>query len=338
MDRAEFLNDRRFLLDAILEAGFEFVELSLLLVEVLDEAATAFLHLVETALEADPVRRLVPLTVLDLVVGHGVLRVPHVVRNELLDLVLPRNFQIVVVDRFDFSHQALHVLDQNVVASDEDTLLSATTRADSISNACRCRLHGGLRVRLGGGASVRGHGGVLDARHGLGGLGLARIHDVLVSSGVLARASDWARLLCLLHIFLLFFFLELGLVLLLLLVLLVRRQRHVHLHLDLGSRARCDRRPQDFVREEHFVQHLVVWARAHEKLVVDVRIFSRVDPDEVSTALVLCDSLSDVLLVAKAGRLLHRVDQYGEFLRVLDGQALNQLVELGTCLVMGRVV
>ena len=46
LDRAEFLNDGRFLLNAVLETRFKLVKLALLLVEVLDKAATALLHLV----------------------------------------------------------------------------------------------------------------------------------------------------------------------------------------------------------------------------------------------------------------------------------------------------
>ena len=123
LDGAELFDDGGLFGDAVLEARFKFVQLALLLVEVLDEAATALLHLVETPLETNPVRCLVSLTMFDLVVGDGVLGVPDVVSYELLNLNFPIWLQIVVVDRFDFSHQSFNILDQDVVACDENTLL-----------------------------------------------------------------------------------------------------------------------------------------------------------------------------------------------------------------------
>ena len=50
LDRAEFLNNGGLLLNTVLESGLKLVELALLLVEVLDEAAPALLHLVEATL------------------------------------------------------------------------------------------------------------------------------------------------------------------------------------------------------------------------------------------------------------------------------------------------
>ena len=60
---------------------------------------------------------------LDLVVCHWVLRVPHVVGDELLDLGLPRAFQVVIVYTLNFIHQALNVLDKDVVARYQDSFL-----------------------------------------------------------------------------------------------------------------------------------------------------------------------------------------------------------------------
>ena len=87
LDGADLLDDGAFLTDTSMEPFFELVQLALLLVEVLDEAAAAFLHLVKPPLEPYPVGGLVPLPVLDLVVGHWVLRMPNVVRDELFNLI-----------------------------------------------------------------------------------------------------------------------------------------------------------------------------------------------------------------------------------------------------------
>jgi hypothetical protein len=61
--------------------------------------------------------------VLDFVVSDGVLGVPDVMSDELLDLNFPSAFQINVVYIFNLVHQAFHVLYQNVVTCDQDTLL-----------------------------------------------------------------------------------------------------------------------------------------------------------------------------------------------------------------------
>ena len=123
MDGAELFDDGGFFGDAILEARFKFVQLALLLVEVLNKASTALLHLIETTLETNPVRCLISLAMLDLVVGDGVLGVPDIVSYEFLNLNFPIWLQIVVVDRFDFSHQSFNILDQDIVTCDENTLL-----------------------------------------------------------------------------------------------------------------------------------------------------------------------------------------------------------------------
>lgn len=129
-----------------MEARFEFVQLPLLLVEVLDEATSAFLHLIEAALETYPVWCLVALAVLDFVIGDWVLGVPDVVGDELFNLIFPLHFQIVVVHRLDLRHEALNVLDEDVVASDQHSLLGPT-RADAVATGHRgCGLHRGLRV------------------------------------------------------------------------------------------------------------------------------------------------------------------------------------------------
>jgi len=126
LDRAEFFDDGRLLLNAALEALFEFVQLTLLLVEVLNQAASALLHFVQAALETHPVGGLVSLAVLDFVISDGVLRVPDIVSDELLDLNFPGAFQIYVVHIFYLVHEAFYVLNQDVIARDQDTLLGAT--------------------------------------------------------------------------------------------------------------------------------------------------------------------------------------------------------------------
>ena len=104
LDRAKFLNDRRFLGDAVLETGLKFVEFAFLLVEVFDEAASSLLHLDEASLKTHPERGLVPLAVFNLVVGHWILRVPNVVSNELLYLGFPRGLQVVISYVLNFIH------------------------------------------------------------------------------------------------------------------------------------------------------------------------------------------------------------------------------------------
>jgi len=70
----------------LLEASFKFVELSLLLVKILDEATAALLHLVEAALKSYPERSLVSLAMLNLFIGNWVLREPDVMGDEFFNL------------------------------------------------------------------------------------------------------------------------------------------------------------------------------------------------------------------------------------------------------------
>ena len=119
-----------------MEARFKLVELTLLLVEILDEAATTLLHLVEASLETHPVGSLVALPVLDLVICDGVLGVPYVVSDEFLNLVFPGAFQIIVVDMLDLVHETLNVLYKNVVSCDEHSLLGAVAAAAGHNAAC----------------------------------------------------------------------------------------------------------------------------------------------------------------------------------------------------------
>ena len=73
---------------------------------------------------------------LDLVICHRVLRVPYVMRYKFLDLVLPSTFQIIVIHVFDFVHDALDILNEDVVTGDQNSFLCATTTASSDSTWC----------------------------------------------------------------------------------------------------------------------------------------------------------------------------------------------------------
>ena len=73
-----------------MESIFKLVKFSLLLVKVLNKAASTLLHLIKSALEAHPEWSDVLLALPDLVVR--VLRMPDIVSNEFLKLSLPRIF------------------------------------------------------------------------------------------------------------------------------------------------------------------------------------------------------------------------------------------------------
>lgn len=107
----------------MLEACLELVKLAFLLVEVFYQTATALLHLVEPALKTDPERSLVSLAMLDLVIRDRVLRVPHVVSDELLDLDLPGGFQGGIIHILDLIHQTVNVFNQDVITGNQYSLL-----------------------------------------------------------------------------------------------------------------------------------------------------------------------------------------------------------------------
>jgi hypothetical protein len=81
-----------------LEAIFKLIDLSLLLVEVLDQPATSVLHLVKTALQSDPEWSLEPLTLPDFLVLDGVLRVPNIVSDELFDGSTPACLKVAIIN------------------------------------------------------------------------------------------------------------------------------------------------------------------------------------------------------------------------------------------------
>lgn len=85
LNRAEFLNNRGFLLDALLEPFFKLHNFAFFLVEVLDQSSPSLLHFIEPHLQSDPEGRRLAFALSDLFVLNGVLRMPHVVGNELLN-------------------------------------------------------------------------------------------------------------------------------------------------------------------------------------------------------------------------------------------------------------
>lgn len=102
--RAELLNNGWLFGNGLLETRFKFMQFSLLFVEVLDQASTSLLHLIQTTLQANPVGCLVALAVLDFVTGHWILRVPNIVRDEFLNLRLPARFKLTVANIFYLVH------------------------------------------------------------------------------------------------------------------------------------------------------------------------------------------------------------------------------------------
>lgn len=142
LNRTELFDDSGLLRDALLEPFFELMKFSFLFIQVFDQTASSLLHFVETALQADPVRSLVPLSVLDFVICDGILRVPHIMSDKLFNGNLPRTLQFAVVDILDLSHEAIDILNQNIITRDQDSfllllLLSAARVACSATGAAR---------------------------------------------------------------------------------------------------------------------------------------------------------------------------------------------------------
>ena len=118
MDRAELLDDGALLGDALVEAFLELAQLPFFLVQILYQASAPFLHLVQAPLKTDPVWGLIPLSMLNLVNMDRILRMPHIVRDELLKLSLPGVFQLTLIHILYLLHQSVHVLNQDVISSD----------------------------------------------------------------------------------------------------------------------------------------------------------------------------------------------------------------------------
>ena len=180
---------------------------------------------------------------LDLVTCYWVLGVPHIVRYKLFNLVLPAGLKVVIVDIFDLVHEALHILDQDIVARDQDALLCATaTRGCSSGLTARIRggLSRGLSRQFRRSARSCRRTVLLHAGHGVC-RGLTGVHALRRAGVRLLIGASRAALLHLLNRLLLLLLLERGLILLLLFVLFVSAERHVHLHFNFGARRRSDR-------------------------------------------------------------------------------------------------
>lgn len=118
LDAGELLNDSTLFGDALVEALFEFVQLSLLFVEILDKSPASLLHLMQSALEAFDDRDHRPIDL------PPVLGMPDVVSNELLNGSFPAVLQYaLVVHHLQLIHQSINVLYQNVITSDEHLFL-----------------------------------------------------------------------------------------------------------------------------------------------------------------------------------------------------------------------
>ena len=92
-----------------MKSRFEFIELSFLLIQVLDKPASPFLHFDKTSLEAYPEWSLVSLAMFYLVISDWILGMPHVVGDELFNLRLPGRLQIVVSYILDLVHESFNV-------------------------------------------------------------------------------------------------------------------------------------------------------------------------------------------------------------------------------------
>ena len=103
---------------------------SLLLIEILNQSPSSFLHLGKTAFKSEPVRNnsLVLLQYLLLLLlllfwVSTILRMPHIVSDELLKGVSPMVSEILLSYIADCSHQSFDILYQDVIACDEYFLL-----------------------------------------------------------------------------------------------------------------------------------------------------------------------------------------------------------------------
>ncbi len=123
MDTRELFDNLGLLLDALLKALFELFELALLLVKVLDQSSTSFLHLGQPNLKTHPKGSRVPLTLLYLLSLNSILRVPDIVSNKLFNLNLPSRFKVRVIHILYLSHQSIDVFNQNVVSCNKHALL-----------------------------------------------------------------------------------------------------------------------------------------------------------------------------------------------------------------------
>ena len=101
-----------------MEALFELIELAFLLIKVLNQPSSSFLHLVQSTFKSF------------INASHWsinlsfVLAVPNVVSDELLDCLLPLILQKrLLTHYFELVHQSIYILNQDVISSYKNFLL-----------------------------------------------------------------------------------------------------------------------------------------------------------------------------------------------------------------------
>ena len=103
-----------------MEALFELIKLALLFVKILDQSSSSLLHLMQPTLKPliDSSGRTFDLS--------SVLRVPHIVSDELLNGFLPLILEThLITHKLQLAHESVHILDQDIVSSDQNLLLLA---------------------------------------------------------------------------------------------------------------------------------------------------------------------------------------------------------------------
>lgn len=117
----------------MLVALLELVKAALLLIKILNKAASTLLHLSETAFQTEPIGSIGIL----LLTLHGVLStvlgVPNIVSNEFLEGDSPLVSQVLLCDVTDGCHQSLNILNQDIVTSDKDLFLRSLRSATLLS-------------------------------------------------------------------------------------------------------------------------------------------------------------------------------------------------------------
>ena len=127
MNGAEFLDNRALLAYTLVESLFEFIKFSVLFVEVLDESSAAFLHLMESTLQSFDYA------------CHGsldfslVLRMPDIMSDKFLDSCSPLSLEVLfVAHNFHLVHEAIDILNEDIITSDKHLLLLARFISDRL--------------------------------------------------------------------------------------------------------------------------------------------------------------------------------------------------------------
>jgi hypothetical protein len=120
LNRAKLLDNGALFADALMESFFKLIKFALFLVEVLNEPPSPLLHLMQP-----PFKSLNNAC-------HGsldlspVLRMPHIMRDKFLNRFFPLLLQkIFVTHNLQLVHEAVNVLDQDVITCDKYLLLLA---------------------------------------------------------------------------------------------------------------------------------------------------------------------------------------------------------------------